>query len=392
MAQPFKQPPIGKTYYTYPSDTGTQKSALPLISVIVPIYNAEPYLDQALASIEEQSYDNLEIICLNDGSTDNSLKTIRRHAEADDRIVVIDKQNEGYGATCNRGIDEAHGTWISILEPDDWLEQGMYADMMEHASRFPGDADIIKSPYWRIENADTPQQRKLHCSYARKMKRVKQPFKIEDAPCLIRHHPSIWSAIYRREFLNANKIRFRPIPGAGWADNPFLVDTLCRAERILYLDRAYYCYRADNDDQERAFHKANPSIPINRWMEMTDTLEELAVSDTGVLKAHHERGFMYIGGVLESYSPDDPKVHDMVSDVFERMNPDIVFQDDGISPAAKRLFSEFRGMAPSSGGRVRHAGYLAGQAAYNVLNVGPKELAQSVKRYVTKYGKRSGGR
>ena len=102
----------------------------PLVSVIIPIYNAEPYLNQALESVEGQTYKNLEIICLNDGSTDNSLDIMRAHAARDERIVVIDKHNQGYGATCNRGLDESHGEWISILEPDDWIESGMYSDLL----------------------------------------------------------------------------------------------------------------------------------------------------------------------------------------------------------------------------------------------------------------------
>ena len=98
-----------------------------LVSVIVPIYNAEKYLDQCLSSIREQAYSNLEIICINDGSTDDSLAIVAKHAALDDRIRIIDKENAGYGAGCNRGMDEAHGEWLAIVEPDDWIEPGMYA-------------------------------------------------------------------------------------------------------------------------------------------------------------------------------------------------------------------------------------------------------------------------
>ena len=90
-----------------------------LVSVIVPIYNAGPYLEQCLDSIVGQTHNNLEIILLNDGSTDGSLSIMQRYATTDDRIKIVDKQNQGYGATCNRGLTEATGTWISIVEPDD---------------------------------------------------------------------------------------------------------------------------------------------------------------------------------------------------------------------------------------------------------------------------------
>ena len=74
----------------------------PLVSLVVPIYNVADYLEQCLASIQSQSYTNLEIICLNDGSTDSSLALLKAYAARDGRIVIIDKENEGYGATCNR--------------------------------------------------------------------------------------------------------------------------------------------------------------------------------------------------------------------------------------------------------------------------------------------------
>lgn len=391
MSKPFPKS-VPSKYYTYSPDGLMKSENAPLISVIVPIYNAGHYLDQALSSIEDQTYKNLEIICLNDGSTDDSLDIMGRHAEKDSRIVLIDKENEGYGSTCNRGIDEAHGEWISILEPDDWLEPTMYEDMIEHASRFACKADIIKSPYWRIEDPDTPQQRKLHCSYARRMKGIKQPFTINDAVCLIRHHPSIWSAIYRKSFLDENCIRFPPIPGAGWADNPFLIDTLCRAKNILYVDKAYYCYRNGTEEQEKAFSANNPSVPINRWLEMTDIIEEIGIDDPQVLKSHYSHGFLYTGGILESHSPDEPEIHDMLVSVYKRMKPELVFEDDSISPASKRLYAELLGIEPQNTGRAKHAAYLANQAMYNILNVGPREFGHTVRRYVTKYRKRSGGR
>ena len=96
-----------------------------LVSIIVPVFNAEPYLAQCLDSILAQTHRELEVICLNDGSTDGSLAIMQAYAARDERIRVIDKQNQGYGATCNRGLEEARGAWISIVEPDDLLQPGV---------------------------------------------------------------------------------------------------------------------------------------------------------------------------------------------------------------------------------------------------------------------------
>lgn len=86
-----------------------------LVSVIVPTYNTEAFLDQCLLSIRNQTHTELEILCVNDGSTDGSLAIMQRHAAEDARIRIIDKENGGYGAGCNRGIAEARGEWVSIL-------------------------------------------------------------------------------------------------------------------------------------------------------------------------------------------------------------------------------------------------------------------------------------
>ena len=129
-----------------------------LVSIIVPIYNVERYLDQCLDSIEAQTYKNLEIICINDGSTDNSLSIIEKHAAADPRYRVIDKENGGYGVGCNLGISEATGTWISIVEPDDWLDPHMYEDMLAFAGTFEERLDVIKTPWWNYEDWPAPKK------------------------------------------------------------------------------------------------------------------------------------------------------------------------------------------------------------------------------------------
>ena len=175
-----------------------------VVSVILPIYNAGRYLDQALASVEEQTYDAIEIICVNDGSTDDSLAIMRAHANRDARIRVINQPNRGYGAAMNRGIAEATGTWIAILEPDDWIEPDAYSEMIACARNFVSSdtpIDVIKTPYWVIRNPDTPDEVKLNCSYRHRVRPRRQPFQIHDAPHLLGHHPSIWSALYRRSFL-----------------------------------------------------------------------------------------------------------------------------------------------------------------------------------------------
>ena len=102
---------------------------LPLISVIVPVYNVEAYLDQCIRSITEQTYRNLEILLVDDGSPDNSGAICDAWAEKDSRIRVIHKENGGAGAARNTGLDAAQGEFVSMIDSDDYLEPHMYAHL-----------------------------------------------------------------------------------------------------------------------------------------------------------------------------------------------------------------------------------------------------------------------
>ncbi|MBO4675413.1 MAG: glycosyltransferase [Elusimicrobiaceae bacterium] len=102
----------------------------PLISVIVPIYNVAPWLPRCLDSIVGQTYKNLEILLIDDGSTDNSLEICQQYAEKDPRIKVIHQENKGVSAARNAGLDVATGEFISFVDPDDWLEKNCYQQVM----------------------------------------------------------------------------------------------------------------------------------------------------------------------------------------------------------------------------------------------------------------------
>lgn len=364
-----------------------------LVSIILPIYNAERYLDQAIKSAQDQAYRNIEIICVNDGSTDGSLSIIKRHAEADSRIKVIDKENQGYGASMNRGIEESQGKWIAILEPDDWIEPGMLRDMLVFAAQFDEEVDIVKTPYWRIKNADTPQQRKLNCPYRLRVKQSKKPGTIHDIIPVFHNHPSIWSAIYRRDFLDENGIRFMPIPGSGWSDNPFLAETLCRAKRILYYDRPYYCYREGTDEESIRFHKNNPLIPFERWEQMLDIIEETGMDTDDILMAHYSRGFMYMSGVIEQVPLEsNPDVMSATKHMFARMKPELVEAYPRISPGCRRLYAELRGMPAPKINHLQYIGNLVEQTIVNTRTIGLAPTLEGIGHYLSAYKNRTGGR
>ncbi|MEQ3362753.1 glycosyltransferase [Raoultibacter massiliensis] len=317
----------------------------PRISVIVPICNVAAFLDQCLESIEYQTARDMEIICLNDGSTDDSLAIMKRHAAADARIRVVDKENEGYGATCNRGIELASGDYVAIVEPDDYLLPTMFEDLLAFADSFEHPADVVKEAWFDVVGWDDPLSERVVPGYLyKRLKTTREPQSIEGVPELLEGHPSIWSALYRKSFLDENGIRFHEYPGAGWADNPFLVDTLCRAKRIIYLDSMHYCYRNELPRKGDApLDEKKLSLPLLRWMEMTESLRACGIENRDVWHAHYQRGFNYIDIVVEQGGWEVPTVRVGIRELLGAMRADLVLDHPKLSPSKKRFYLEQTG-------------------------------------------------
>ncbi len=121
-----------------------------LISIIIPVYNVEKYLRKCLDSIINQTYKKLEIILIDDGSTDNSGKICEEYAKKDDRIIVIHKENAGVSSARNRGIELANGKYIGFIDSDDWIEENMYETLYQNLLQF--DVDISMCNYSIIRN------------------------------------------------------------------------------------------------------------------------------------------------------------------------------------------------------------------------------------------------
>ena len=125
-----------------------QKEDNPLISVIIPVYNVEKYLEQCLDSVVNQSYKNLEIICINDYSEDNSLEILNCYAKNDNRIIILNNtKNIGLGYTRNMGLNYANGDFIHFLDADDWIELNTYEICADTIRKTKKNIDIIKFLY-----------------------------------------------------------------------------------------------------------------------------------------------------------------------------------------------------------------------------------------------------
>lgn len=294
---------------------------MPRVSIILPIYNTERYLEQCLSSIHEQTLTDIEVICVDDGSTDSSPAIMDRAAALDGRFRVIHKPNGGYGAAVNRGLDAAHGDYIGIVEPDDYVDARMF-ETLAAAARGAQDPDIVKGCYWRVVDADSEHEHIEPAWYHHAVAHTGRVFTLaEDAEFLF-HHPSIWSAIYRRDFLRSRNIRMHEIPGAGWADNPWLIETLAQASSILYVDECLYYYREFSTGSSSSV--SDPAIVHDRWIDMDRIVHELGITAPRILEGHYSRGCAYMEILEQEFDPADPAIRTMLEDMARRIDRQVV--------------------------------------------------------------------
>lgn len=174
---------------------------MPLISVVIPVCNAGKYLAECLDSILNQTLRDIELICVDDGSKDNSGAMLDEYARRDDRIRVIHKVNTGYGHSMNVGFDAAQGEYIGIVESDDWIEPDMYEKLF--AAARAADADVVKANFFLYYGEPEPRDEFFEVIPPRLCGRVFRPLEnvgLEKVDFWNRK-PSIWSAIYRRDFI-----------------------------------------------------------------------------------------------------------------------------------------------------------------------------------------------
>lgn len=214
---------------------------MPKISIIVPVYNVESYLSQCMDSILGQTFTDFEMICINDGSTDSSLSILEEYASKDKRIRLINKENEGYGRTMNRGLLEAKAPYIGIVESDDFVKREMYEKLYVAMTEQP--VDIIKCNYYHytVEEGEESavSQEYMDDIYGK----IFEP--IERADVFLANS-SIWAALYRRDFLLENHICFHESPGASFQDLSFQFKVLSSAKRMRIIPDALLYYRTDN--------------------------------------------------------------------------------------------------------------------------------------------------
>lgn len=219
----------------------------PKISIVIPCYNVEKYIAKCIDSVINQTYGNLEIICINDGSTDRTLSLIENFRIGDKRIVLIDQENKGLSTTRNLGIEKSTGEYILFVDSDDWLEY----DCLERILNVQGQYDVICFPYYSdFKNISLSKRFGINGSFPASTLQRKIVGPIDNEVRNIEKLDSlatVWGKLYRLDVIKA--IEFHEVKEIGtWEDGIFNLRVLENCNNSYILDVPLYHYRRDNEN------------------------------------------------------------------------------------------------------------------------------------------------
>lgn len=212
-----------------------------IVSVIVPVYNKEKYLRTCMDSLLRQTLFEVEFICINDGSTDSSLKILEEYCR-DSRVRVYDQRNHGTGYTRNKGIDLANGKYLMFLDADDFFEEDMLALLVKKAEKSSADITICGAIKF-----DTQLCKDVGENWWLNTKPFSTDVIEADNNCdiLLLTESCVWNKLYRRGFVIENELRFQNLKNNN--DTAFSLISLCLASIVAYVDRIFVHYRINHD-------------------------------------------------------------------------------------------------------------------------------------------------
>ena len=211
-----------------------------IVSIIVPVYNAEKYLEKCLCSLVKQTYKDLEIILIDDGSTDNSMNFLKKYGDSDKRIKIFTQTNKGAAIARNYGLSIANGEYVIFLDSDDCFEKDLIEISLKKAKKYNSDIAIFRAESFdNVTGVSAPLNDKI----GKYLKYCKKIFSYKDIPDDIFDSFLIapWNKLYKKSFLDEYKIEFQNIKRTN--DLLFTSKSLICARRIILVNKILLHYR-----------------------------------------------------------------------------------------------------------------------------------------------------
>lgn len=228
-----------------------------MISVIVPVYNVEKYIEKCILSILSQTYTEFELLLINDGSTDSSYEICKQWTQKDPRIKVFSQNNCGVSAARNKGLDQAQGEYICFIDADDWIDKTFFEKML---SKMTEGIDVVITDFQEItEDGEILFDPAKHISYEgnRSSKET-----ISDAYHSLLYTRIVWGRLYKKAVWD--NVRFKPL--AYSEDTLAMFEILCHIQTIYLLNEPLYFYLQRNSSvihQLKISHYENAATTIS---------------------------------------------------------------------------------------------------------------------------------
>ena len=244
---------------------------MPKVSIIIPGYNGEKYLRQCLDSVVNQTLRDIEIICVDDGSTDGSSEILAEYAAKDSRVKVLTREHTNAGAARNAGMAVATGEYLGFVDSDDWCELTLFEKAYNKAKA--EDADIVFFAYRQYD--DRTGEARPGRAVLDLVAALPQPFKAEDLRLRIfdAFNLAPWNRIVRRSLIDLHGLRFQLLPRSN--DVCFGCVALAAASRIAYLSEALYNYRTGLTTNLQSWNELSPTSLIEAWEKVADELARI---------------------------------------------------------------------------------------------------------------------
>lgn len=235
----------------------------PLISVIVPIYNVEKYLERCIESICAQTYENLEILLVNDGSLDSSKQICEQYEKKDKRVKLINKENGGLASARNAALKVLKGSIIVCVDSDDWIESNMVEVLYNNLCKYEADMSVCN--YFN----ELGEGKKDNKKYSKEITVLNNEKAMEYAILPKKYYGFAWNKMYKKEILGEMLYDESILKGE---DSPFSCEYISRCTKVVYQDIPLYHYRQDTISISRSEFSSKKMTVLKSYSDIVDML------------------------------------------------------------------------------------------------------------------------
>ncbi len=260
----------------------------PKVSIVIPVYNVEKYLTECLVSVVSQTLREIEVICVNDGSTDKSGEILAHFASTDSRVKVFTQENGGYGAAVNKGVSEAKGEFVAVLESDDFIDTSMYEKLYTKAVETG--AELVKCNFCKYDSqaANPVQIWKTHNQdLTTAPDGVFSP--VSDYSQIFSFHSSLWANLYRAELIKS--VRLFDERGTMYQDFPFAMEVYAKTKKMAVVKEMLHYWRNETG-QNNSTQAKNPE-KLLKMADMSKVALEV-LRRYGLLERLKEEFFLHV--------------------------------------------------------------------------------------------------